>query len=206
VTTSVNAAYIVAGSPAESPPVSRPTLGAQLVSRAAAGDPAAWDAIIKRYASLVWAVALQHGIGRTDAADVAQSTWLRLLEHIGEIRDPERLGAWLATTARREALRLVALRRRMVLEDDDQMFDGPDVSLAPMDAGLLAEERGRHVADAVDTLPPAWRALVHLLMVDPPMSYHEIGEQLGLPIGSIGPTRGRCIARMRATLESADDR
>jgi RNA polymerase sigma factor (sigma-70 family) len=181
-------------------------VAAQLVSRAAAGDPAAWDGIVKRYSSLVWAVALQHGIGQADAADVAQSTWLRLIEHIDEIRDPERIGAWLATTARREALRIVALRRRIVLEDDDHVFDGPDASLAAADARLLAEEGGRNVGHALDTLPPVWRALVQLLMADPPMSYQQIGDQLGLPIGSIGPTRGRCIARMRATLESTEDR
>jgi RNA polymerase sigma factor (sigma-70 family) len=174
---------------------------AQLVRRAIAGDRSAWDGIVKRYSSLVWAVAIQHGIGQADAADVAQSTWLRLLEHIDEIRDPERIGAWLATTARRESLRIVALRRRIVLEGDGQAFDGPDVSLAPTDARLLEEERGRHVAVALDSLPPAWQSLVHLLMVDPPMSYQEIGDQLGLPVGSIGPTRGRCISRMRASLD-----
>jgi RNA polymerase sigma factor (sigma-70 family) len=176
---------------------------AQLVRRAIAGDRAAWDGIVKRYSSLVWAVAIQHGIGQADAADVAQSTWLRLFEHIDEIRDPERIGAWLATTARRESLRIVALRRRIVLEGDGQVFDGPDVSLAPTDARLLEEERGRHVAVALDSLPPAWRSLVNLLMVDPPMSYQEIGDQLGLPVGSIGPTRGRCISRMRASLDYA---
>ena len=116
---------------------------ADLVHRASAGDRAAWDALVARYVSLVWAVALQHGIGESDAADVAQSTWLRLLEHIDEIRDPARIGAWLATTARRESLRVVAMRRRLVLEGDADAFDGPDRLLAPADERMLADERGQ---------------------------------------------------------------
>jgi RNA polymerase sigma factor (sigma-70 family) len=174
---------------------------ADLVRRAAEGDHVAWDALVTRYSSLVWAVALQHGIGASDAADVAQSTWLRLLEHVDEIRQPERIGAWLATTARRESLRVLALRRRIVLEGDHDAFDGPDRTLAATDERLLAEERGQHVRQALGTLPPAWQSLVKLLMSDPPMSYQEIGDELGLPVGSIGPTRGRCMSRMRTTLE-----
>jgi RNA polymerase sigma factor (sigma-70 family) len=157
---------------------------------------------VTRYASLVWAVALQHGIGESNAADVAQSTWLRLLEHIDEIRDPARIGAWLATTARRESLRIVAMRRRLVLEGDHGAFDGPDRLLPPTDERLLAEERGRIVRQALAALPPGWQSLVRLLMSDPPISYREIGEQLGIPVGSIGPTRRRCMSRMRQVLES----
>jgi RNA polymerase sigma factor (sigma-70 family) len=151
---------------------------------------------------LVWAVALQHGLGEADAADVAQSTWLRLLEHIDEIREPSRVGAWLATTARREALRVIAMRRRLVLEADDENFDGPDIFLPDADERLISEETGKDVREALSALPPSWQALVRLLMLDPPLSYQQIGDQLGLPVGSIGPTRGRCISRMRAALEA----
>jgi RNA polymerase sigma factor (sigma-70 family) len=179
----------------------RHTEVASLVRQAAAGDPVAWVAIVDRFKSLIWAVALQHGIGETDAADVAQSTWLRLLEHIGDIRDPDRIGAWLATTARRESLRVLATRRRVVLEGDHNVFDGPDRLLAPTDERLLAQERGQHVRQALSSLPPAWQSLVKLLLSDPPMSYLQIGEELGLPLGSIGPTRGRCMSRMRASME-----
>jgi RNA polymerase sigma factor (sigma-70 family) len=175
---------------------------ATIVQWAAAGDRDAWEALVSRYVSLVWAVALQHGLREADAADVAQSTWLRLLEHIGEIRDPSRVGAWLATTARREALRVIAMRRRLVLEGDDESFDGRDLFLPDADERLLSEERGKDVREALSALPRSWQALVKLLMVDPPMSYQEIGDELGLPVGSIGPTRGRCISRMRATLEA----
>jgi RNA polymerase sigma factor (sigma-70 family) len=175
---------------------------ASLVRRAATGDSEAWDALVARYSSLVWAVALQHGIGESNAADVVQSTWLRLLEHIDEIRDPARIGGWLATTARRESLRIVELGRRFVLEGDSGAFDGPDRLLPATDERLLAEERGRSVSHAVAALPPSWQSVLRLLMSDPPISYQEIGDQLGIPVGSIGPTRGRCMSRMRATLES----
>jgi len=176
---------------------------ANLVRQASAGDRAAWDTIVSKYVSLVWAVALQQGLNSADAADVAQSTWLRLLEHIDDIRDPSRLGAWLATTARRESLRVIALRRRLVPEADPTAFDGPDLMLAELDERLLAEERGQHVREAFSTLPPAWQSLISLLMADPPMSYQEIGEMLGVPVGSIGPTRGRCMTRMRTFLEAS---
>lgn len=175
---------------------------ATIVRWAADGDRGAWEALVSRYVSLVWAVALQHGLGEADAADVAQSTWLRLLEHIDEIREPSRVGAWLATTARREALRVIAMRRRLVLEADDENFDGPDIFLPDADERLISEETGKDVREALSALPPSWQALVRLLMLDPPLSYQQIGDQLGLPVGSIGPTRGRCISRMRAALEA----
>jgi RNA polymerase sigma factor (sigma-70 family) len=171
-----------------------------LVAAAAAGDRAAWDSLVEAYSSLVWAVALQHGIGHSDAGDVVQTTWLHLLEHIDDIRNPERIGSWLATTARREALRVVAQRRRVVLEGDDGAFDGHDRLLPPVDERLLTEERAQHVRDALGTLPATWQSLVRLLVSDPPLSYQEIGDELGLPVGSIGPTRGRCMTRMRTHL------
>jgi RNA polymerase sigma factor (sigma-70 family) len=175
---------------------------ANIVRWAASGERGAWDALVSRYVALVWAVALQHGLSEADAADVAQSTWLRLLEHIDDIRDPSRIGAWLATTARRECLRVIAMRRRLVLEGDHDNFDGPDLLLPETDERLLSEELGRDVRQALGQLPPSWQALIRLLMVDPPLSYQQIGEQLDLPVGSIGPTRGRCISRMRASLEA----
>ncbi|HEY6793291.1 MAG TPA: sigma-70 family RNA polymerase sigma factor, partial [Kineosporiaceae bacterium] len=129
-----------------------------LVRAAATGDRAAWDAIVDRYVSLLWAVALRHGLHESDAADVVQITWLRLLEHIEEIRDPSRLGSWLATTAQREALRCIAHRRRHVLDDDASRFDGPDRLLAPVDEALLNREVAAAARSAMDTLPPTWRS------------------------------------------------
>jgi RNA polymerase sigma factor (sigma-70 family) len=172
----------------------------RLVKAAARGDRDAWDLMVERYVALLWAVALRHGLCESDAADVVQTTWLRLLEHIDEVREPARVGSWLATTAQREALRMVAFRRRVVLNDDDVMFDGPDRLLAPVDEALIAREQVAAARQALDSLPPTWRSLVELLTQDPPPSYEEIGADLGLPIGSIGPTRGRCVRRLRAAV------
>lgn len=176
---------------------------ARLVRAAASGERAAWDRIVQRYVALLWAIALRHGLNESDAADVVQTTWLRLLEHIDDVRDPTRVASWLATTAQREALRLVALRRRLVLNDDQAAFDGPDRLLPPIDEALIVREQAAAALRALDSLPPLWRSLVELLSQDPPPSYEKIGADLGLPIGSIGPTRGRCVRRLRAAVDLA---
>jgi RNA polymerase sigma factor (sigma-70 family) len=171
---------------------------ARLVAAAAAGDPQAWDALVSRYVALLWSIALRHGLNESDAADVVQNTWLRLFEHINDVREPARVGSWLATTAQRESLRCVAYRQRLVLSDDETTFDGPDLLQAPPDEALLAREQADAARAALDTLPPTWRSLVEMLTQDPPLSYEEIVADLGVPIGSIGPTRGRCVRRLRA--------
>lgn len=175
----------------------------ELVRAAAAGDRAAWHTLVDRYVALLWAIALRHGLNDSDAADVVQTTWLRLLEHIDTVRDPARIGSWLATTAQRESLRTLAHRRRHVLKDDSALFDGPDRLLAPVDEALIAREQARAAQQALECLPPTWRSLVELLTQDPPPSYEQIGEDLGVPIGSIGPTRGRCVRRLRAAVEAS---
>jgi RNA polymerase sigma factor (sigma-70 family) len=189
--------------PSDTPAATVESELAMLVGLAAAGDRGAWERIVSRYVSLVYAIALQHGIDECSAADVVQTTWLRLFQHIDEIRDPSRIGAWLATTARRESLRIVVAQNRYVLEDKPEVFDRPDPLSPANDERLLAEERGRRLQQAVDALPPSWQSLVRLLMRDPPVSYKEIAEELEMPVGSIGPTRRRCISRIRAALESA---
>jgi RNA polymerase sigma factor (sigma-70 family) len=173
-----------------------------LVRAAAAGDHSAWDALVERYVALLWAIALRHGLNESDAADVVQTTWLRLLEHIDDVRDPARVGSWLATTAQREALSCVARSRRLVPSGDDGAFDAPDRLLPPVDEALLAREQAAAARQALDTLPPTWRSLVELLTQDPPLTYEEIGADLGLPVGSIGPTRGRSVRRMRAIVDA----
>jgi RNA polymerase sigma factor (sigma-70 family) len=196
--------------PSPPPPGPRDTTAAQdaldeqvvaLVRAAAAGDREAWDGIVRRYVSLLWAVALRHGLNESDAGDVVQTTWLRLLEHIDDIRQPARLGSWLATTAQREALRCIAHRRRNVLGDDAVSSDRPDLLLAPPDERLITDEMAAAARSAMDSLPVTWRSLVELLISEPTPTYEEIGADLGLPIGSIGPTRGRCVRRLRAAVE-----
>jgi len=138
----------------------------------------------------------------SDANDVAQATWLRLLEHIDRLENPARLASWLAVTARRECLRTLAARKKFVLVQDDA--DLGDVAHEPeIDERLLANERAQAVRKALARLPRHWQQLVELLMADPPASYAEISDQLGVPVGSIGPTRGRCLDRLRVLLQAS---
>ena len=171
----------------------------RVVAAAVRGDQAAWDRIVDRYASLVWAIARSHRLSPGDAADVVQATWLRLVEHLADIRNADGIGAWLATTARREALLTIRRAARCEPSDDvDVMCDTPG-----LDAGLLRQERLRAVAAALHRLPPRDQALLRLLALDPAPSYEEIGAALAMPIGSIGPTRGRALERLRRELDRA---
>jgi len=173
------------------------------VRRAATGDLQAWNRLVDQYSRLIWSITTSFKLGESDAADVVQITWMRLIEHIDRIEQPARVGSWLASTARNECLRHVAARKRIVLVDEDVEFDGVDHHDPAIDEGLLARERARDVREAMSHLPPQWQRLMELLMSDPPVSYAEISDQLGLPIGSIGPTRGRCLAKLRVLLEAS---
>ena len=177
---------------------------ALLVRQAAAGDKSAWERLVDQYSRLIWAMTRDFRLAEIDAADVVQATWLRLLEHIGRIEYPERIGSWLATTARHECLRHLAASKRVTLVDDhDATFGGTVAAQPEVDERLLAEERAQAVRAAVAMLPMRSQRLLELLMADPPVSYVEISDQLGLPIGSIGPTRGRCLDRLRLILQTA---
>lgn len=175
---------------------------ADLLSRAAGGAQPAWDEIVRRYNRLVWSVVRSYRLEQSDAADAVQTTWLRLVEHLGTLHDPDRLGAWLATTARREALRLVTKRGR-------ERFDGADEQLASLPAdgpgveeSLLASERDALVMRAVRQLDPRCQRLLRVLSAAPPPRYDAVAEAFGMPIGSIGPTRGRCLQRLKDVLAS----
>jgi RNA polymerase sigma factor (sigma-70 family) len=176
---------------------------ARLVHRAAEGDRHAWERLVDQYARLIWSITGEFRLVESDAADVAQTTWLRLLEHIDRIQYPDRIGSWLAATARNECLRNLAAHKRVVLGHDDTDLDGAVAHEPEIDARLLADERAEVVRDALARLPRRWQRLLEMLMADPPASYAEISDQLGLPIGSIGPTRGRCLARLRVLLQAA---
>jgi RNA polymerase sigma factor (sigma-70 family) len=166
-----------------------------LVGAAAAGDQHAWNALVARFDGLVWAVARAHRLSGADAADVVQTTWLRLVEHLERLDDPERVGAWLATTARRESFKALKRAARQVPTAPDEVpvpaIDGR------LDAGLLATERDQALWHAFAGLDPECQALLRMLVADPTPSYDEISEALGRPIGSIGPTRARCLEKLR---------
>jgi len=176
---------------------------ARLVRGAAAGDRWAWERLVDQYARLIWAITAEFKLAESDAADVAQTTWLRLLEHIDRIEYPDRVGSWLAATARNECLRSLAARKRLVLGHDDEVLTGVVGSEPEVDERILAHERDQVVRDALSHLPKRWQRLLELLMADPPASYAEISDQLGVPVGSIGPARGRCLAQLRVLLQAS---
>jgi len=175
---------------------------ADLVRRAGSGDRAAWERLVDQFSRLIWAMTRDFKLSESDAADVAQATWLRLLEHIHRIEYPERIGSWLATTARHECLRHVAAGKRVMLVQDHDAFSGNPGQQPAVDERLLADERAKAVREALSQLPSRSQRLLELLMADPPVSYVEISDQLGLPIGSIGPTRSRCLERLRVLLQA----
>ena len=174
---------------------------ARLVRRAAAGDMLAWERLVEQYGRLIWAMTRDFRLVESDAADVVQATWLRLIEHIDRLEHPDRVCSWLAATARNECLRSLAARKKVVLADDDVALEGVVGHEPEIDERLLADERAQVVREALSRLPRRSQRLLQLLMADPPASYAEISDQLGLPIGSIGPTRGRCLAQLRGLLQ-----
>lgn len=169
----------------------------ELVHRAAAGDEAAWLEIVDRFASLVWSVARAHRLSPADASDVSQTVWLRLVENLDRLAEPERVAGWLLVTTRRECLRTLRWSTRVTVTDKD-VIDVRDVG-SPTDvgAGIEAHERATALWAAVEKLPERCHLLVRLLLVDPPPTYEAIGEALDMPVGSIGPTRSRCFDRLR---------
>lgn len=170
-----------------------------LVSAAQEGDQHAWNAIVERFLPLVGAIARQHRLSEADGDDVSQTVWLRLVEHLGNLREPAALPGWIRTTTRNECLRVIAVRGRTRPADpqEDRVLDGVVDDVASDD--LVAVERRQALREALAELPAARRDLLLLLMADPPVGYAEISERLGIPIGSIGPTRARAFEQLRRT-------
>lgn len=182
-------------------PAAGPRPTADLVSAAHAGDRGAWDELVARFGGLVWAVARAHRLGSADAADVCQTVWLRLVENLGRLRDPEHLGGWLRTTTRNECLRVLRRGNREI-PDDDAQRDIPTPAEHSPEMQLLAGERDRIIWTAVSGLSERCRSLLRVLACAPDASYAEISASLGLPVGSIGPTRARCLEHLRRGLEA----
>jgi len=173
-----------------------------LLAAAAAGDSAAWNAIVEQYNGLLWSIARGYRMSTADSADAVQTTWLRLVEHLDRIDDPSRLPGWLATTVRRECLRLLRRgKREQPAYDEDGLPDIVD-DAAPLDAALLDDERDAALWRALEQMPERCRLLIRVLMASPPPSYAEVAAALDMPIGSIGPTRQRCLDRLRRIAEA----
>ena len=190
------ACYVLAPSgPANSPADS---LVRDLVDRARNGDKQAWDALIERYAPLIWSICRRHRLGSADADDVGQSVWMRLVDQLDKVRDPAALPGWLATTTRRECVRVLAASqgpRATVYALDIETI--PDQRSATAEQKLLAAERHAALREAFSQLPSQGQQLLTLLIADPPLPYADISDRLGIPVGSIGPTRSRYLDKMR---------
>jgi RNA polymerase sigma factor (sigma-70 family) len=169
-----------------------------LVTRAGNGDKQAWDAIVERYSPLIWSIFRRHRLGGADAEDVGQIVWLQLVDQLARIRDPAALPGWLATVTRRECLRV--LRTAQGAPPAGYGLDPetiPDQEAATAEQELLAAERHAALREAFRDLPPSGQQLILLLIEDPPVPYAEISARLGIPVGSIGPTRRRCLDQLR---------
>jgi RNA polymerase sigma factor (sigma-70 family) len=180
-------------------------LGAEttaLLDAARLGDQTAWDALVARFSGLLWSIARGYRLDAADAHDVVQMTWLRLVESLDRISDPERLGAWLATTARRECLQLLrkaGRERPSALENALDDVAGPT---EPVDAGMLLDERDRAVWRALVSISERCQRLLRVLVASPPPAYKEVAAALDMPIGTIGPARQRCLDQLRHVIRN----
>ena len=169
-----------------------------LVTRARNGDRSAWDALVDRYSPLIWSICRRYQLDRTDAEDVGQAVWLRLVEQLDNLREPAALPGWLATTTQRECYRVRRARSRLAAGEQVPDADSlPDDQTVVAEDELLMAERHAALREAFRELPPSYQRLLALLIADPPVPYAEISARLGIPIGSIGPSRSRSLERLR---------
>jgi RNA polymerase sigma factor (sigma-70 family) len=172
---------------------------AALVAAAALGDAAAWAEIVHRYTRLLVKVLLPYRLTSGELEDVAQTVWLRLIEHLDELREPRALPRWIITTARREAMHAAGRSARVQPADPhDATWSARLVTDEDHDAGLVRAERHEALLEGLGTLSPRQRELLVLLSEDPPVPYAEISRRTGIPMGAIGPTRARALERLRA--------
>jgi RNA polymerase sigma factor (sigma-70 family) len=165
-----------------------------LVMRAGSGDEHAWAALMERYAPLIWSICRKYRLGDSDAADAGQDVWLHLVRQLDKIRDPAALPGWLATTTRRECERISRSAQATHTTGHAADIAGDQPSAAGQ---LLTAERHAALRQALAHLSPCCQQLITLLIDDPPIPYAKISAELGIPVGSIGPTRRRCLDKLR---------
>jgi RNA polymerase sigma factor (sigma-70 family) len=173
-----------------------------LVVAAREGDQSAWNSLVVRFTPLVLSVISRYRMNEPDAADVSQTVWLRLVQHLPSLRQPAALPGWIVTTAGNECLRVIRIRQRTA--SFDPLVEPPrnrgtvtQIVSDDIDTDLLADERHEALLTAFAELPDKHRELLALLLADPPLSYAEISDRLGMAIGGIGPTRARALDRLR---------
>ncbi|MFI6482286.1 RNA polymerase sigma factor [Nonomuraea sp. NPDC050663] len=164
---------------------------ALLLKAAADGEDSAWCELTALYGPRMWAAARSCGLGDSDAADAVQGAWLRLLENLEHIREPQALGAWLATTARREALQIIRREPIAVPELHPPFESDPE-------SAFLEADSVRLLWQLVTRLPEPCRTL--LVLISSEVGYQQVAVRMGMPLGSIGPTRGRCLRKLRTLI------
>lgn len=179
-----------------------------LVQSAVDGDAAAWKALVEGLSPLVWSVVRAHRLSDADGHEVYQTVWFRFAQHLGRIREPDKAGSWLASTARNECLKVIRGLTRLLPTDDPQVLDRVSEDRTPEQSLIDAEDR----ADEAERIRLLWqefeelgdrcRQLLRVLMASPPPSYVEVSVALGIAVGSIGPLRQRCLRRLRARLDA----
>ncbi|MFF7333260.1 RNA polymerase sigma factor [Streptomyces sp. NPDC090306] len=191
--------------------VERADVGA-LVQSAVDGDAAAWKSLVEGLSPLVWSVVRAHRLSYADGSEVYQTVWFRFSQNLGRIREPQKAGSWLASTARHECLKVLKGLRRLTPTDDPHLLDRVSEDRTPEQSLIDSEE----AADRADQVRRLWqefeelgercRELLRILMATPPPSYQEVSAGLGIAVGSIGPMRQRCLRRLRARLDAGGSR
>ncbi len=172
-----------------------------LAQAALAGDSTAWRELVEMHSGLVWSIIRGMGVFNADASDVFQSVFVRLAERLQQIDDPERLPGWLATTTKREIYDLARSKHRRT-DPSESIAEEASADPGP-DTHVLAEETRQQVLAALARLPEEAQQLLRMVVMRDDLSYAEISEVLGIPIGSIGPKRARCLEKLAATPEIA---
>jgi RNA polymerase sigma factor (sigma-70 family) len=171
----------------------------RLVNEARAGRAEAFDGLVTEFTPMLWQVARATGLSRTDAEDVVQTAWLNLLSHLDTIHTPAALTAWLVTTTKREAWRVRKAGQRQTPEDPEVLILIPDQADGSEERVILADEH-QQLRKAFLTLEPRCRELLRIVAFVPRPDYSEMAIRLGMARGSVGPTRSRCLEKLRAAL------
>jgi RNA polymerase sigma factor (sigma-70 family) len=200
---SYNSVAILENAPAATASIQSASV-ASLVQQASEGHAEAWEELVSRFGGMIAATGRRYRLSASDVAELQQTTWLRLVENINRIEQPERIGGWLATTARRESLQLLKKAAKYRVGADEMMANMADRNLPEPDARPIAEEREALLRAGFNRLKPRCQEMLKLLVSDDPMGYRDLSEVFQMPVGSIGPTRGRCLEHLRRLVEEEE--
>jgi RNA polymerase sigma factor (sigma-70 family) len=172
----------------------------ELIAMCLKGDALAWEALIMRYRRLIFSVPVRFGFEGADASDVFQAVCVKLLEHLHEIKDERKISGWLVTTTTRQCLHVRALKSRETLSEDSDLDEPADPSVG-VEEFRIATEQQQAIREAVEELASRCRTLIEMLYFDlKSPSYDQISQELGMPVASIGPTRARCLEKLKTIL------